>query len=267
MNNNIVILLKSLTKIAALHPESVSSIATQLAKIAALHPESVSSIATQLAKIAALHPESVSSIATQLAKIAALHPESVSTVIDSISDGQLQSKQWLADQLYDKNLGNIFLCGGWYATLLFDKKIKYDQCISFDVDSACKPIADILHKNLIINNWRFISATANINDIDYSTHTLTLARANGSVCTVTVSPDTIINTSCEHIENFNHWWGLIPDGKLIAVQSNNGFDIIGHINCHATLADFSASTPMTSVIFSGEREMPKFTRFMRIGYK
>ena len=249
MNNNIAILLKSIAKIAALHPESVSSIATQLAKIAALHPESVSSIATQLAKIAVLHPESVSS------------------VIDSISDGQLQSKQWLADQLYDKNLGNIFLCGGWYATLLFDKKIKYDQCISFDVYPKCKLIADLLHKSLIIANWRFISVTEDINHINYNSHTVQVTRSNGTSTEVVVGPDTIINTSCEHITNFSRWWEMLPKEKLIAVQSNDGFGIDGHINCSKSLDMFAESTPMDKVLFSGEMQMPKFIRFMRIGYK
>ena len=39
-------------------------------------------------------------------------------------------------------------------------------------------------------------------------------------------PDTIINTSCEHIRNFNSWYNAIPQGKLLILQSNNFFKII-----------------------------------------
>ena len=38
---------------------------------------------------------------------------------DCISRGQLKSKLWLINELQkiDKNLGTVFLCAGWYATL------------------------------------------------------------------------------------------------------------------------------------------------------
>jgi hypothetical protein len=92
-------------------------------------------------------------------------------------------------------------------------------------------------------------------------------RANGTECGLTVSPDTVINTSCEHIEKFKEWYDLIPQNKLIILQSNNGFGIQEHINCVDGLDQFVQQTPMARVLYSGEKQMPKFTRYMRIGYK
>ena len=42
-----------------------------------------------------------------------------------------------------------------------------------------------------------------INEINFSMHTYNVKRADGSKCELSDSPDTIINTSCEHIENFS----------------------------------------------------------------
>jgi hypothetical protein len=58
------------------------------------------------------------------------------TVIDTdcFSRGQLQSKQWLVTELgkLDVELGTVFLCAGWYATLatmLFESDIKVDKVV------------------------------------------------------------------------------------------------------------------------------------------
>jgi hypothetical protein len=185
--------------------------------------------------------------------------------IDAVSDGQLSSKEWLADNLLGLELGTIFLCGGWFATLLADHQLVYKQCISFDIDPTCKKPAEIIHRKLLMDGWKFLAFTKDIHEINYNQQPLTVTRANGTTIDITVAP--VINTSCEHIENFKQWWDMIPIGKLIAVQSNNGFDIPGHINCSNSLEDFSKITPMSTLIYEGEKEMPKFMRYMRIGYK
>ena len=82
-----------------------------------------------------------------------------------------------------------------------------------------------------------------------------------------MKPDSIVNTSCEHIEDFNKWWDKIPPGSLLILQTNDGFDIPGHINCVKDLEDFEKQTPFTTTIYSGAKQMPKFIRFMRIGFK
>jgi hypothetical protein len=80
-------------------------------------------------------------------------------------------------------------------------------------------------------------------------------------------PDTIINTSCEHIENFSKWYSKIPKGKLIILQSNDYFEVKEHVNCSKSISQFSKTCPMTETLFEGELFLPKYTRFMKIGFK
>jgi hypothetical protein len=77
--------------------------------------------------------------------------------------------------------------------------------------------------------------------------------------------DLIINTSCEHLEKIGKWFGKIPAGTLLTLQSNNYFGIDGHVNCVETLAQFKRQVPIEDVMFEGEIELKKYTRFMLIG--
>ena len=88
---------------------------------------------------------------------------------DCFAQSQMQSKAWLVKELskLDLNLGTVFLCAGWYATLatlLFENhRIKVDKIRSFDVDDSCWKIAEIFNKPWIMedaptNTWRDHSA-------------------------------------------------------------------------------------------------------------
>lgn len=188
---------------------------------------------------------------------------------DCLSWGQLKSKQWLIDNL-PQNLGTVFICAGWYGTLaslMFERsEEKFIKIRSFDIDSSCALIADNMNRPQVMDGWKFKASTLDIHDMSYPTTYFT-HRANGSSLELTDMPDTIINTSCEHIEDFNKWYQKIPKGILLILQSNNYFSIPEHVNCSGSLDEFSKTTPMTDVLFEGELELPKYTRFMRIGYK
>ena len=80
-------------------------------------------------------------------------------------------------------------------------------------------------------------------------------------------PDTIINTSCEHIANFIEWYNKIPNGTLVVLQSNNYFEIKEHVNCVNNINEFIKIAPMSTLLYNGELELEKYTRFMLIGYK
>lgn len=190
---------------------------------------------------------------------------------DCISSGQLSSKEWLVNELssVDINLGTVFLCAGWYATLatmLFESNIKFDKIRSFDIDSDCYKIADTINRPWVIDGWQFKASTLDIHDIDYPT-TYTTYRANGTGVELTEMPDTIINTSCEHIINFDKWYNKIPQGTTIVLQSNNYFELDEHVNCSESLDDFANSTPLTTILYQGQLPLEKYTRYMRIGIK
>lgn len=191
---------------------------------------------------------------------------------DCLSRGQIKSKLWLVNELkkLDLDLGTIFLCAGWYglhASLIYENQLRFDKIRSFDIDSTTEKIADTFNKKLVMDGWKFKAAIGDIHEIDWKNHTYKVFKADGSTEMLTDTPDTIINTSCEHIENFSHWYDSIPVNKLIILQSNNYFDINEHINCSENLKSFSESTPMSKVLFEGELPMDKYTRFMKIGYK
>lgn len=191
---------------------------------------------------------------------------------DCFSRGQLMSKLWLINELakLKLDLGTVFLSAGWYATLatmIFESSIKVNKIRSFDKDPSCWKIAEIFNKPWVTDNWKFKASTKDILDINFTNDNYVTERSNGTTVELNDSPDTIINTSCEHIENFLDWYNLIPDGKLVILQSNDYFEVEEHLNCSKNLAEFSSSCPMKQTLFEGELFLPKYTRFMKIGYK
>jgi len=191
---------------------------------------------------------------------------------DCFSRGQLKSKIWLVNELekLDLELGTVFLCAGWYATLatlMFENELKIKKIRSFDIDPSCAAIAERFNKPWVMDDWTFKASTKDILDIDYVKDAYTVFKSDGSTEDLSDSPDTVINTSCEHVEHFSTWYNKIPTGKLVVVQTNNYFEIEDHVNCAKDLQSFEAQTPMTTCLFSGELDLEKYTRYMRIGYR
>lgn len=192
---------------------------------------------------------------------------------DCFARGQLESKLWLVRELQQCNipLGTVFICAGWYATIatmLFESDMEIDKIRSFDIDTTCAEIAEVFNKPWVVDGWKFKAAYKDIHDIDFTGKTpYSVYKSNGEEQLLCDSPDTVINTSCEHIENFEEWYANIPDGKLVILQSNNFYEVDEHVNCVADVDEFIDTAPMTTVLYSGELELPKYTRFMIIGYK
>ncbi len=191
---------------------------------------------------------------------------------DCFSRGQLKSKLWIVKELKKLNLdlGTVFLCAGWYATLatmLFESNIKVDKVRSFDIDPSCAKIAEVFNKPWVVNEWQFKASTKDIFDINFASETYTTHRSDGTACEQDDIPDTIINTSCEHIQNFSEWYTKIPQGKIVILQSNDYYEIEEHVNCVGSIEEFAVTAPMQNILYSGELELDKYTRFMLIGYK
>ena len=191
---------------------------------------------------------------------------------DCFSRGQLQSKLWLVNELKKLKLylGTVYLCAGWYATLatmLFESKLEINKIRSFDIDSSCANIAEVFNKPWVLDCWKFKATTKNIMDIDYDYHCYKSIKANNSECELVDRPNTIINTSCEHLSDFMGWYNKIPDGKLVIIQANDYHEIEEHVNTYNSLEEFVASAPMTTLLYKGELALPKYKRFMLIGFK
>lgn len=205
----------------------------------------------------------------QLKRTLTVFPEAEDHLSRAFSLGQLKSKLWLIEKL-PNNLGNVFICAGWVGTLaniMFEKcPTKFKSIRSFDIDPVCELVADELNRKYLADSWKFKAATLDIFEMTYPT-SFNATKSDGSVVTLKETPDTIINTSCEHLDNFDRWYSRIPYGKLVILQSNNYFDVAEHVNCVKSVDELEASAPMTRVIYKGELDLEKYKRFMLIGIK
>lgn len=190
---------------------------------------------------------------------------------DMFAKGQMDSKRWLVDELVKLNipLGIIFICAGWYgslATFLFETDLYIKKIRSFDIDPSCADIADTYNRSWVMDEWKFKASTLDIMTMNYPlTHTT--QRANGTTLELTEMPDTIINTSCEHIDNFKSWYDNIPSGTFLILQCNDYKEISDHVNCANDAEHFSSMAPMKQCVYLGELPLEKYTRFMKIGWK
>jgi len=191
---------------------------------------------------------------------------------DCFSRGQLKSKLWLVKTLKDLDveLGTVFLCAGWYATIvpmLVEQNISFNKIRSFDVDESVWKIAETFNKQLTTDGWKFKAQTLDIHKLKYNEFEFETIKSNGDIEKLKETANTVINTSCEHIVNFKEWYNNIPQGKLVVLQSNNFTEVDEHVNCVRDSLHFAEMAPLSKVYFTGELELDNYTRYMRIGYK
>jgi len=189
---------------------------------------------------------------------------------DAISRGQILSKKWLIEQVKNMDLGTVWLCAGWYgtlATMMFEAECKVKNIYSFDVDQYCLEIAEDCNRPWVTNDWKFKASTADIYTLKYKTGEFVTKKSNGDEQEMWAPPDTIINTSCEHIDPI-YWAKRIPEGIRIIAQSNNMKHIEEHQHCVNSVEELLKQIKLTNIEFAGSLPLPGgYTRFMVIGYK
>ena len=193
---------------------------------------------------------------------------------DAFSEGQLQSKQWLIDSLKKirkTDLNSVFVCAGWYGILPFfllrDRQITCKRIFLFDKDPLSVQISEDLNRDFVINGWKFKAAQKDILDIDYSNPSFETLKFNGRGEVLNIPVNTIINTSCEHIESFELWWKKIPEDKLLILQSNNDFSHPLHVHCAKDMQQFKEQCPLRQTLFEGSLDLGRYKRFLLIGFK
>jgi len=205
-------------------------------------------------------------------------PDVESRLSEALSRGQIQSKLWLIESL-DNELKkvtkkqSIFIEAGWYGTLAFlmfeRATFPIEKIRSFDIDPLCAPIADTINKDEVLNDWRFKASTIDILNINYDPYvTYKSLRNNGTEVELVDKPQVIINTSCEHIEQFDDWINTLPKNTLIVLQSNNLIHH-EHVNRVDTLDQFKSQCSNLKITFADKLfvEAADYTRFMIMGYK
>ena len=183
---------------------------------------------------------------------------------DAMGKNQIASKKWLIEELCKATsgrFGQVYLLGGWYgllaAMLLHDDRPQIDTVTSIDLDPTCEDVARSLNRTHVADG-KFEAITADICTIDYRP-----LRSNGSGSAESL----VINTSCEHLPDFDGWYRRIPAGMLQVLQSNNLFDDPEHVNCVPDLDALRRQAPMSETLFAGELKLNRYSRFMLIGRK
>lgn len=191
---------------------------------------------------------------------------------DALSLGQLESKEWLIKELEEigKPLGTVYVLCGWYGilpALMFYADLEIDKIRSFDIDDECHKIADSMNKTNCDKEWRFKAITQDIFDINFREHSWQCwsNKNNRMSYPITDKPETIINTSCEHVES--DWFSRVPIGKFVILQSSDSFIEEGHINAMTSMEEFKDAYPLRIIKYEGQKEFEKYNRLMLIGIK
>ena len=196
---------------------------------------------------------------------------------DSLSRGQLRSKIWVSDTVNDLDidLGDmVYVCAGWYGVLpaiLFERN-KVDTIRSFDIDASCALPAETLNRSYAQNDWQFKASTMDVKDLIYTGEFMyETLKYNGDKEMITDgAPTCVINTSCEHIEDFGEWWSGIPKGMLVIMQNNDFDDEEGHDHADDTvtsLEEFTKRLNVSETLYEGTLALDKYNRYMVIGIK
>jgi hypothetical protein len=174
--------------------------------------------------------------------------------MDAFWRGQVKSKEWLLNQLISHIYApaSIEIHGGWVgvlASMFFqDERYSIEKIISVDIDSTCKSIAEEMNR---------IEHSAGI-----------FQSITEDMCNRYPITNTIINTSCEHIdqEQYDIWLSHMFDNQLLILQSNN-YNIPEHIRISNSIDEFVKQSNLSTVLYSGKLELPLYDRYMVIGYK
>jgi len=180
---------------------------------------------------------------------------------DALSRNQIRSKLWLLDRLDALKIlpkprkyatddsSNVLLVGGWVGMLSFlaDMKGKFlDVVTNIDIDES-------VH-----------AASSDLNSVTRST----FRTSNRDVRKLSIekySKPIVIDTIVEHFTDHGEWVKTLPKKAMIVLQGNDMFDVPEHVNCHRTLEEFVASCGLNNIIWSGELNLYKCTRYMAIG--
>lgn len=176
----------------------------------------------------------------------------VKDVGNGLAENHWICKQWLVDELsefvYDQD---VHVAAGWLGltAYLIRKEFPSVKITSSDMDPGCKDLGEFLFDGHNID-FKSLDTVLNIDDVKRDSRVY-------------------INTSTEHIEQkfMDYVLQSLDKGTIVALQSNDYFDVDDHVNCYNTLDDFvsAMSANINEVLYSGEKEMKAYNRFMVIG--
>ena len=155
------------------------------------------------------------------------NPELAHDIKDSFGRNQFAAKSLLVDLIDQMGCldseSEVVIFGCWYGSVIIPKLAKRVKIIyGIDLDKQVIHIA----KNKF---WKDNSKVKLIEGDAFASF-----RKNYGTAKL------FINTSCEHMPAMKDWpsWSKVSDDAYFAFQSNNMYDIQGHVNCIDNIEDF-----------------------------
>lgn len=187
---------------------------------------------------------------------------------DAFSKGQLISKAWLLEKLFQhgnlhpQQQHTVAILGCWIGSLVepLMQQVNTQRIYGLDSDPGAIQLAEKFNQHHVQNNWQFKGVVADVSVLDTS---LMLFETGGEL--IETTPDVVINTSCEHMDN--HWFNTAAPHQLIVMQTNDSPHYEGHVNVCASVEEMQHRYPMSRVLYAGELRTPAYTRLMQIGYR
>ncbi len=201
-------------------------------------------------------------------------------IYDAFSRSQVKSKIWLVDELEnvrqklpDPVYKHVVIFAGWYGQLksIYDKKLTYRKMRNIEMDRNACEASDYIFNLSELENYKVKAINANINELTLHKNGYEWDVENfreGTKYSEKFLPDLIINTSAEHMTE--EWYNQIrfknmESDPIVAIQSNNLFDIPEHINCVHSVDHMKKKFPMKEILFEGELQLKGYKRVMLIG--
>lgn len=188
----------------------------------------------------------------------------------AFSKGQLASKSWLLEKLTNAYIHNITLeitptvaiLGSWIGALVepLHKNVDIERIYGIDTDAEAIEKSEKLNQPLVQDNWKYKGVVHNVDLLDCSNMEF---ETSGEL--ITLKPDWIINTSCEHMST--GWFDTVDSDQLIIMQTNDSEEFDGHINPCYTAKEMEEKYPLSQTLYIGAMKTPAYTRYMQIGYK
>ena len=174
---------------------------------------------------------------------------------DSVSQGQYESKLWLNEKL-EKFISmpelHIDIIGSWFGFPLIEmlaNAFDIKQIDLYDIDEDCHKVTA-----QYINHFDCDFKIVQFKDFFERKE---MRRRH-----------LIINTSSEHMSDIvlmKEYYKDYPVKPILAIQSNNYFDVEDHINCVKEVDELIEKNQIKNVLYKGKRSLPLYDRFMVIG--
>jgi len=170
-------------------------------------------------------------------------PHRAVDIVQSYDEKQVRCKDWLCEHIEMANIPSVkrmYIAGSWYGNVLVPrlKEIFPDTEIRLhDIDEEVVGIS----KNIFFKDDDLVKADL----IDCSAHEYKYL---------------VINTSCEHMPPLK-----VRPGSYVALQSNNYREIEDHTNCVDSAEELATQYGVNEILYKGDLEFEKYTRFMVIG--